>query len=111
MKSITLSMNSRSVSQPPSILFVPCGPLDPELLEVRADVLARGGHQRRVETMIDAFRNRLHGRVPRAQRVEDLRLAHAAMIEIAGQEHARIVDARAVRGKQHARRRSADRKS
>ena len=73
-----------------------------QLLEVRAHVFLRGRHQRRRETIIDGFGNRLHAGVAGAEGVEDLPLALTAMLEIPGENVLRIVDRRAVRGRQGA---------
>ena len=73
-------------------------PFGAQLLEMRAHVLARGRQQRRRETIIDGFGDRLHGRVPGAKRGDHLPLALAPVLEVAGEERARIVDARPCAG-------------
>src|SRR5438876_8666658 len=78
-KSITLS------TQPPSVVIVDGAMLGLQLLEMGADVLARGAHQRRIQTIIDNFGDGLHGRAAAAERRHDLLLPHAAMLEVPGE--------------------------
>ena len=72
-----------------------------------AHVFLRGWQQRRVETIINGFGDGLHVRVPRPQGCENLRFTHTAVRDIAGEERARIIDLRPVRGPS-ARSRSSD---
>ena len=62
----------------PSAVVVECRRSALQLLEVGADVFARGSHQRGVETIIDGFGDRLHRRVPGRERGDDLPFAQCA---------------------------------
>ncbi len=73
-----------------------------QLREMRAHVFARGRHQRRVESIIDGFGNRLHRRAAGMQGIQHLTLAHAAVSQLGREDRRRVVDAPAVRGQQRA---------
>ena len=101
-------LSQHGSSDAPCAVVVDRTPLVLQLFEVGAHVLLRRWKERRIQIMIDGFGNRLHALVSRLQRVEDLLLAHAAMIEIRRQHRDRIVDWSAVGGQQAPRRQRAE---
>src|SRR5437870_3412897 len=107
MKSMTLFISApalHSTSQCPPAAMLDGPTLVPELLEMRAHVLARRRHERRRETIIDGFDNRGHAVASPGQRINHLSLAHAPMIDVAAQERFWISHHRAMRGQETSRR-------
>src|SRR2546425_13227696 len=96
MKSMTLSM-SRTL---PLAVVVRRRPVSLELRRVRAAVFASRRHQRRLQTIIDAIGDRLHGAPAAVECGHHLLFPHAPMLEVADEQRARVVDARAVARKQ-----------
>src|SRR5207302_6088926 len=105
MRSMTLFM--LSTGPPPAALFDRAG-VDPELLQMRANVLARRRHQRGAETIIDVIGDGLHVRMTLRQRIDHLPLAHQAMLDVAREQVVWIAWRRAVRREQCARTERAD---
>src|SRR5262245_56726992 len=67
---------------------------------MRAHVGARRGHQPRIQAIIDAIRNRLHGLMARPDRTDDLLFSLESMRDVARYHSSRGVDGRSVRRKQ-----------
>src|SRR5437773_11520707 len=87
---LTLLTLPTLLTGPPTVILIGGATFRFELVEMRAHVFARRGHQRRIETIIDGIRNRLHGRVALAECGDYLALARFPVLEIALQERGRI---------------------
>src|SRR5438445_2781208 len=105
MKSMTLSMRIALLRARPSPVVVGRPALGLEFFEMRLDVLACGRQQRRIETMIDGFGDRLHAVVSARKRVDHLALAPQPVLDVAANHvgyAGRIRNRRPVRWKQRA---------
>src|SRR5262245_30077378 len=67
---------------------------------MRAHVSSRRGHEPRIQTIIDAIRNRLHGPMSGFERTDDLLFSLESMRDVAPNHASWGVDGRTVRRKQ-----------